>query len=88
MAEACNPIHRMKVTLREEDVPFFTDEELNFYLDECEGDVRRALYKCLCIKAEDTTIQASGLSVGDTSKYFRRLANMYRPTNSGILGGV
>lgn len=88
MGETCDPIRRMKVVLREDDIPFFTDEQLSFYLDECKGDVHTALYKCLLIKAEDTTLQVSGLNVNDTSAYFRRMASMYRPTNSGILKGV
>lgn len=83
-----NPICRMRTVLREEAVPFFTEAELQFYLDENGGDVNRALYQCLCLKAEDTTLSVSGLSTADSSQYFRRLANMYRPSNSGTLGGV
>lgn len=81
-------ISTMKTILRENDVPFFTDEELQFYLDQNKGNVNDAIYQCLCIKAEDTSLDVSGLSTADSSKYFRRLANMYRPTNSGVLGGV
>lgn len=80
-------LDNLKLILREKDVPFFTDEELNFYLGESGGDVRAAAYQCLLIKAEDTTLSISGLSLGDTSKYFRRLAFQYRPHNSGILKG-
>ena len=82
------PIEKMKTILRETDIPFFTDGELQFYLSENGGNVNNALYQCLCIKAESSDIQVSGLSLSDSSKYFRRLANMYRPTNSGVLGGV
>lgn len=79
----------MKTILREADIPFFTDEELTFYLEHNSGDMNKALYQCLCIKAENTTVSVSGLSTADSSRYFRRLANMYRPTNSGtLLGGV
>lgn len=80
-------LDNLKLILREKDVPFFTDEELNFYLGENDGDVKAAAYQCLLIKAEDTTLSISGLSLGDTSKYFRRLALQYRPHNSGILKG-
>lgn len=80
-------LDNLKLILREKDVPFFTDGELNFYLGENEGDVKAAAYQCLLIKAEDTTLSISGLSLGDTSKYFRRLAFQYRPHNSGILKG-
>lgn len=82
-----NAIETMKMVLREVDIPFFSDEELEFYLESNGGNLNDALYQCLCIKAEDTTVSVSGLNTGDTSKYFRRLANMYRPSNSGILEG-
>lgn len=78
----------LKIVLREEDVPFFTDKQLEFYLRENSGDYRATAYQCLLIKAEDTTLSVSGLSAGDSSKYFRRLAAKYRPNNSGVLKGV
>lgn len=80
-------IGRMKTILREKDVPFFTDEELQFYLDENGGDEDAAIHQCLLVKAEDTTLSISGISAADTSSYFRRLASRYRPNNSGILKG-
>lgn len=80
-------IRHLKMVLREADIPFFSDEELEFYLAQNNGDLNDTLYQCLCIKAEDTTVNVSGLNTGDSSKYFRRLANMYRPNNSGILEG-
>lgn len=78
----------LKTLLREDAVPFFTDDELQFYLDQNGGDVRATAYRCLCIKAEDTTLTVSGLTTADSSTYFRRLANMYRPNNSGVLRGA
>lgn len=80
-------IENLKLILRENDIPFFTDEELEYYLKEAQGDVKNAAYTCLCIKAESTDISANGLTTADMGQYFRRLANMYRPTNSGILKG-
>lgn len=80
-------IEDLKIVLRENDIPFFTDEELNFYLSENNGDYRRTAYQCLCVKAENTTLNISGLTTADTSSYFRRLASRYRPNNSGILKG-
>ena len=80
-------LSNLKLILREGDIPFFTDEQLNFYLDQNGGDVKRAAYQCLLVKAEDTTLSVSGLSTADTSKYFRRLASQYRPFNSGTLKG-
>ena len=82
-----NSLEDLKVILREADVPFFTDEELNFYLSENGGNYRATAYQCLLIKAEDTTLSVSGLTAADSSKYFRRLASKYRPYNSGTLKG-
>lgn len=81
-------LDRLKVILRETDIPFFEDEDLVFYLEENDGDLKKTAYQCLLIKAEDTTLQVSGLSASDSSRYFRRLAARYRPNNSGtLLGG-
>lgn len=77
----------LRILLREDDIPFFTDEQLEFYLNLNGGDLRSTAYQCLLVKAEDTTLSVNGLSTADTSKYFRRLASQYRPFNSGILGG-
>lgn len=80
-------IDRMKKILRESEIPFFADDDLQFYIDENDGDVDAAIYQCLLVKAEDTTLSISGLSTADTSAYFRRLASKYRPSNTGILRG-
>lgn len=77
----------LKIVLRESDIPFFTDAELDFHLNENHGDYNLTAYRCLLIKAEDTTLQMSGLTTADSSKYFRRLASQYRPRNSGVLKG-
>ena len=82
-----NSLEDLKIVLREADIPFFSDEQLEFYLRENDGDYRATAYQCLLIKAEDTTLSVSGLSTADSSKYFRRLASKYRPHNSGILKG-
>lgn len=81
------PLDELKLILREEDIPFFTDEQLEYYLRKF-GTVEATAYECLLIKAEDTTLSVSGLSTADSSKYFRRLASRYRPNNSGVLKGV
>jgi len=80
-------LDHLKIILREGDIPFFTDEQLEFYLSQNGGDLRTTAYQCLLVKAEDTTLSVNGLSTADTSKYFRRLASQYRPFNSGILKG-
>lgn len=80
-------IERMKKILREEEIPFFSDEDLFFYLRENNGDENAALYQCLLLKSENTTLAVSGVNLPDSSSYFRRLAAKYRPNNSGILKG-
>lgn len=85
---AIGAIDRMKAILREDDVPFFSDEMLQFYIDENGGDVNAAIYQCLIVKSEQTTLSVSGLNTADTSSYFKRLASNYRPWHSGILGGA
>lgn len=81
-----NAIDELKIILREKDCPFFSDEELAFHLSK-HPNLEETAYHCLLIKAEDTTLSVSGLNVGDSSKYFRRLAQQYRPNNSGVLKG-
>lgn len=80
-------LERLKMILRESDIPFFSDDELNFYLSENKGDFNATAYQCLLVKAEITNLSLSGLSLADTASYFRRLASRYRPHNSGILSG-
>lgn len=79
-------LDELKMILREKDCPFFEDSELKYYLDKY-GTIEKTAYYCFIIKSEDTTLSVSGLDCADTSKYFRRLAQRYRPNNSGILKG-
>lgn len=82
-----NDLYRMKMILRERDLPFFTDEDLEFYIQENNGDVNAALHQCLLVKSENTSLTLTGFTAPDTSNYFKVLASKYRPYNSGILGG-
>ena len=83
---AVETLDRLKFILRESEMPMFTDEELQSYLDTSES-FELALYELLMLKSENTGLQISGLTIQDTSSYFRRLAQTYRPHNSGVLGG-
>ena len=85
MAVTNMQLKRMKKILREEEYPFFSDDDLQFYVDENNGNVDLAIYHCLLIKAEDSSITISGLSSADTSSYFKRWALRYRPNNSEVL---
>lgn len=77
-------IMRVKVILREKDMPMFSDEEIQEFVDSSES-VEQALYEMLVLKSENTALNISGLTTAETSDYFRRLAFMYRPHNSGVL---
>ena len=83
---ASGNLSKLKFILREKEMPMFTDEELQEYLAEAES-FEMALYDLLLLKSENTGLTVSGLEIEDTSSYFRRLAQTYRPHNSGILGG-
>lgn len=78
-------IERIKKILREDEVPFFEDSEIEFYLKENKNDVNSTIYQCLILKSEDSTLSVSGLSSTDTSKYFKRIAVRYKPKHSGVL---
>lgn len=80
-------IERLKIVLREKDYPLFEDEELQFYLDENNGDFNATAYQCLILKSENTSVVLSGFEASDSSKYFRRIAQRYRKNNSGVLKG-
>lgn len=83
-----SPIDELKIILREKDVPFFGDDELQYHLDRAEGDIDMAAYRLLLIKAENSTLQLSGLTLADTSAYWRGLAAFYRPNSSRVIPGV
>ena len=83
---ASGDLSKLKFILREKEMPMFTDEELQEYLAEAES-FEMALYDLLLLKSENTGLTVSGLEIEDTSGYFRRLAQTYRPHNSGTLGG-
>jgi hypothetical protein len=80
-------IDKLKIELREEQVPFFSDEEISYYLTKNGNDFDATMYEMLLLKAENSTITVSGLTTGDTSAYFRRLASRFRKFSSGQLGG-
>lgn len=73
--------------LMEDSIPFFDEGELYRLLDRNGEDIRAAAYEGLVRKAMESTVAMSGLTLPDTSKYFLRLAQFYRPFNSGTLKG-
>lgn len=80
-------IERVKKEVREEQSPYFEDDDFEYYLAKNGGDVNKTIYEMLIIKSEDSTISVSGLNTQDTSGYFKRLASRYKSFNSGVLPG-
>ena len=79
-------IDKLKIILRESAMPFFSDEELEFYYEQNGNDFNSAVYELCNVKAQNTALIMSGLTTPETKDYFLGIANMYQPFNSGILG--
>lgn len=78
-------IDTLKLILRETDYPFFSDAELNFYLEQNNGDVADTAYQCLIVKAETCKLSMAGLSLEDTSEYWMNMARMYRKSGTKVV---
>lgn len=80
-------IERIKKEVREDQAPYFEDDDFLYYLEKNNGNVDATIYEMLIIKSEDSSISVSGLTTHDTSSYFKRLASRYKQFNSGTLKG-
>lgn len=80
-------IERIKKEVREEQAPYFEDDDFQYYLEKNGGNVDATIYEMLIVKSEDSSISVSGLTTQDTSSYFKRLASRYKPFNSGVIRG-
>lgn len=78
-------LEQLKFNLREKQVPYFEKEELQMLLDKHNGNVEKASYEGLILKAEVTGLNVSGLTTKDSSGYFKMLASHFVQTNSGVL---
>lgn len=78
-------MEQLKFNLREKQCPYFEDAELDQLLEMNNGDVTKASYQGLLIKAEVTGLNVSGLTTKDSSSYFKMLASNFVHTNSGVL---
>lgn len=78
-------LEQLKFNLREKEIPYFDNDELNYLLESNDNDVRKASYQGLILKAEKTGLNVSGLTTMDSSSYFKMLASQYVTTNSGVL---
>lgn len=79
-------IQDLKIRLREESSPFFTDEELVYYFNLYSQDLDLTTYHLCILKAEDDSISLSGgLELPNNSQYWLRLAKKYKPNGSRCL---
>lgn len=78
-------LEQLKFNIREREVPYFSDEQLNYIMQKNNEDVEKASYECLIRKAETTGLNVSGLTTNDSSSYFKMLASQYITTNSRCL---
>lgn len=79
-------IQELKIRLREESSPFFTEEELDYYLKQNNNDLDLTTYECLLLKAEyDSISLPGGLQLANNSKYWLRLAKQYKPKKRSLV---
>lgn len=79
-------LQELKLILRENECPFFSEEELLFYLKRNSFDLNKTAYECLIIKSEDNSIGLpGGLQLADNSKYWLRLAARYKPKKRSFI---
>ena len=81
-------IEIIKKELRENQSPYFEEDDFQYYLEKNNGDLNATIDEMLIIKSEDSTISVSGLSTQDTSAYFKRLASRFKRFNSGVLSEI
>jgi two-component SAPR family response regulator len=77
-------IDRIKMILNEYRDPYFSDAELTQWAREIPDEDER-LYTLLMNKAQRTSMKVSGLSLADSSSYYKELAQRYEPVYSGTL---
>lgn len=81
------PIDVVRKEIREDMMPYFDDDDIEYYLNKNGGDTQKTIYELLILKSEDSSLALSGMTTQDTSGYFKRLASKYKQFNSGNLRG-
>lgn len=78
---------KAKIELRESTSPFFSDEEINYYIEEKhDGDFNAAMYEMCILKSENDSISLpGGLSIANNSEYWLRLAEKYKPSKKVVM---
>lgn len=75
----------LKANLREEQYPFFTEEELEKIYAECGCDMAEATYRALLIKAESDSLKLSDMTLESSRQYWLSLAALYRKNRTGTM---
>lgn len=78
-------LEELKFNIREKDYPFFSDGELITLLRNNRMNVKKASYKALMMKAEESSFNFKDISEDSSHEYFMRLARMYRGNQGRIL---
>ena len=78
-------LQAIRIEIRENQSPYFEDEDIQYYFQKNDEDFEATVYELLIVKSEDSSLSVSGLSTGDTSRYFKMLASKHRKYNSGVL---
>lgn len=80
-------IGALRREIREDALPYFSDDDLVYYLQKHHENVEEAAYEMLIVKSEDSQVALVGLTTQDTSSYFKRLASRLKTYNTQTLGG-
>lgn len=80
-------IKKAKIELREEKSPFFTEDEIKYYIfEKHNGNFDRAMHEMCLMKAENDYISLSGgFEMADNSSYWKMLANKYKAKKNSFL---
>lgn len=72
-------LQAIRIELRELDDPFFTDEEIQYYIMKNKGDYRNIMHELCMLKAENDSLKLpGGLTIADNSEYWKNLAKKFR----------
>jgi len=79
------PLDTLKLETFESECPYYSDEQLAYFLEKHGQDLEAACYDILLRKSMNSQLQISGYTSQDTSGFFKRMASRYRPAQSGTI---
>lgn len=78
-------LEQLKIRLREESSPFFTDDELKYYFNLYNKDLDLTTYKLLIMKSEEDSLTLNNTKMESNSNYWLRIAATFKPNKSRVL---